>query len=840
MSDVALTRFTTELAADRSGGDGIEMRAPIDDVAWYDFTSYEYLLDPAILTQPEAADDFSLAPPVIDDLVDSGTPTGDLTVFTTQLSAAISAHYLQIGNRTVTFSIPIRALGFDHAVATQLAVDALHLSGALSKLLELFWPLEPQARLNMINAITALLPPPAGTLSIERMSELADVVALGMAGDPRFWYGRLVVKWTEIAAAMQAQFAPHPQSAPGGSPQPQPQPTAPEHGYAFDLFDPDTRVANLGLRLVHRQEWRQLGTQAGDVVRTIPLGPKQVEKVSTRVFRRTKVTKTSEQLKTVESSTETADTTKDSSEVANEASKSFGWHAEAEATGQWGWGSAKVSGGVKSDSEAKSSEKSSRLAETMQKTANRIRSETKVVVATESETQFEQTTSSEIQNPNDEIAVTFVYRKLQSQYEVFTSLADVTPVVMVAERVPLPAQVTTSWILRYDWIIAKALLDDSLRDTLSSLARTAPLGNGGTLVEDTKTVMNQSVASLGVVARNSSNLSLSEVDITQEAQRAYQQAMRDESERSRQQALRSSQEERLLRHVRDNILHYCRAIWSQEDPEQRVLRYRRQGVMVPTRFEIAGTSLEELLSILEAGGDPELTGWFVASEDIADRLSVADVMQPSVPIGFVGNYAVFPIRATSFSDPIMPFDILLTAYLEIDDDGNAKVVDPDLRRIRKKYDGVDTSAEVESLETRLEMADVVPELRLAYRVARELDAATGDTGAAVQAFFGDDGQFEGYYPDFVFRKGRTRKIVLDTNNVVVDVLPGRVSLMEAFKRAHRLIDVKKAEQELIRRQKLIDAGHYGDPEVDKVTVITGKADATLVNVAAATEAVETG
>ena len=150
--------------------------------------------------------------------------------------------------------------------------------------------------------------------------------------------------------------------------------------YTFDPYTPYSW--NIGLRYLYRQEWRPLGIQRGETVKTIPLGPKQVEKFSTKIVKRTKVTTTSESLKAVETTTETSDTTKDSAEIVNEASKTFGWHVEAEASASWGWGSAKVSGGVKSDSEKKAKTTSNQLSETMQKTASKIRTESKIVVST--------------------------------------------------------------------------------------------------------------------------------------------------------------------------------------------------------------------------------------------------------------------------------------------------------------------------------------------------------------------------------------------------------------------------------------------------------------------------
>jgi len=225
----------------------------------------------------------------------------------------------------------------------------------------------------------------------------------------------------------------------------------------------------------------------------------------------------------------------------------------------------------------------------LQKTAGKLRTETKVVVSTESESTSEVTTASEIQNPNDEIALTYVYSKLQRQYEVFASLAEVANIVMVAEPVPLPEQVTLAWIKRHDWMIAQALLDDSYRDTLSGLSQDVEPSDAGSLSADMKSAMDTSLGHLGALALNT-GIAINQVDVAQEAERGYQEAVKSQAEAARQRNQIQRNRQRLIQHVCDNILHYCRAIWSHEDPDQRLLRYRRAGIVVPTRFRFVGNA----------------------------------------------------------------------------------------------------------------------------------------------------------------------------------------------------------------------------------------------------------
>ena len=87
-------------------------------------------------------------------------------------------------------------------------------------------------------------------------------------------------------------------------------------------------------------------------------------------------------------------------------------------------------------------------------------------MSTESESEFETSTATEIQNPNEEIPLTYVYSKLQKQYEIHTQLSEIHNVIMIAEPIPKPWEITLDWIRRYDWILGRALLDESFRNTL--------------------------------------------------------------------------------------------------------------------------------------------------------------------------------------------------------------------------------------------------------------------------------------------------------------------------------------------------------------------------------------
>ena len=61
-------------------------------------------------------------------------------------------------------------------------------------------------------------------------------------------------------------------------------------------------------------------------------------------------------------------------------------------------------------------------------------------------------------------------RELQKTYRVCEQLFRVQPVVLVAQEVPSPDQITEAWVISNDWILNRCLLDDSFRPTLRYLA----------------------------------------------------------------------------------------------------------------------------------------------------------------------------------------------------------------------------------------------------------------------------------------------------------------------------------------------------------------------------------
>ena len=604
----------------------------------------------------------------------------------------------------------------------------------------------------------------------------------------------------------------------------EPDPVAPDH--PFEIFPP--RSINLGLRIVYRQHWRPLGRQKGEVVRTVPLGPGQRERVVTKIVRRRKQVSTLETVTAAETTTETTDSTKDSSEVVREASDTFRWNQDLTVEGKFFGIGARSQTTLGGNQEEKSRRTSSHLSESMQKTASKMRRETKVVVSTEAEETVEHESSSEIVNPNNEIAITYEYHRMQHQYEVWTYLGEVQSVLFVAEHVPTPGEIDDAWIRRHDWILAKALLDESLRAVLNELIQDVEeddaLGVAPGAADNPFRGMLQTAT--GKFAQfneaAAANQALTLPDIYAEPLRAFRQHLQDSTARDRANRLRGIRRGRLRRHLRDHVLHYCRAIWAHEDADQRMLRYKKENRRVPLAWL------------------PDFQGgWAPAGTDAP----LWELIDPTGPLGFVGNYAVFAVHA-------LPEGPRREPALEVEVPGGH--VDPfpfpPLRLehvfaiLRGPYVGPDRRLRDPALDAFRHEAQEVAAQNPALLAAPPQDLVI-DVLSYLPALGKPLARPDGlvaYAPDrlargalsveeyalYLYRRNGTRRFLVDSNNLYLRIDAGEGAALEPFKRAHRYIDVLKAWADLRtaeakneRRQALLDEPAAYDPDIAKVIVV---------------------
>jgi len=84
------------------------------------------------------------------------------------------------------------------------------------------------------------------------------------------------------------------------------------------------------------------------------------------------------------------------------------------------------------------------------------------------------------------------------------------------------------------------------------------------------------------------------------------------------------------------------------------------------------------------------------------------------------------------------------------------------------------------------------------------------------------------YHLYLLLKEHTRRFLLETNNLIVDLDVGQTPALEEFKRLHRVVDVLKELEDAARRQlentrrsERLSGGDFADPDVEQVTVIGG-------------------
>jgi hypothetical protein len=240
--------------------------------------------------------------------------------------------------------------------------------------------------------------------------------------------------------------------------------------YAFDVFAKDS--INFALMITYRQTWQPKNYQVGDLVSTIPLAPREVRRYTTKL-----VTKKSRARKELEENLHTRrsernDTSRAESEIIEKASQTSNFKVTAaESIGNDKIYDIKATQEVGGD-QSKASQTTKRdFRESVVKAAQEYRQQHKVELETASSTETEETTFNEIQNPNDELAVTYLFYELQRTYALSERIQRITPVILVANDVPAPHEIDDAWLIRHDWILRRSILDDSFRPALDYLVK---------------------------------------------------------------------------------------------------------------------------------------------------------------------------------------------------------------------------------------------------------------------------------------------------------------------------------------------------------------------------------
>lgn len=634
--------------------------------------------------------------------------------------------------------------------------------------------------------------------------------------------------------------------------------------YRFDIFAPDS--TNYGVMLTYRQTWEPRDYQVGDLVSTIPLAPRETRRYSKRqVVRRNRLQKELEDIQTARSS-ESSSTSRADAEIVRNARNGTSFEQTANATINVGMfeGSFGTRFGV--EAEKSSSDTKRNFREAVLKAAEEYKRQRRLEIETTDSLELESTSSGEISNPNDEIAVTYLFYELQRQYMVAESLHRLAPVVLVAREVPTPDQIDEDWLIAHDWILRRVLLDETQETALDYLAtslagdelaleshhnsmrRQVELVDELTRKEGLQSALAQQTfdelkrlmggantpaeaqqlkeiglalafGPLSLIGGNSgerdaekreeiAKIALERADKGQQeasARLTREVTAMQESVERYTRALQAHFDRvaavtRLRIHVKQNILHYMQAIWDHEPADQRY--FALYNIQVPwieeadlaLRVSLRGRRLSD--EERARGGIGGTEPWF----EISGALPLGSALSGDTPtlqktnrtlsevadldnlLGYKGNYQIFPLKETTYLH-----DYMMQDYVDPVDGG---LRDPDAA-------ASPTTDEI--LEYVCCLSRHEPE-----RLAREREGLLALVESRMAAPVREK-----------------ELIVVPSDSLYIEALPGAHPIMESFKMTHRALDVKKVQAEVrgmelenLRRAARVLAGDQGDPDVD--------------------------
>lgn len=444
--------------------------------------------------------------------------------------------------------------------------------------------------------------------------------------------------------------------------------------YEFTVFaaNKDYHSINFGILNTFRQKWEPISYQAGKLVKTIPLSPKEERKYSVKTTMNLKTTRKEARKNNSSLQNEISSTSRAESEIVAKAHDKSNFNMSVKL--DYSHISSQV--GFSKDAEKDTSQSKKDFREAVIKAVQEYKEERSFEVDTEETVNSEYNESGTVLNPNDEKSLTCLFYELQRRYRVSEQLYRVMPVVLVAQQVPYPNQITEAWIVAHDWIINRVLLDDSFRPTLQYIAQ-KNVGDDFSIRELRKNLRQQRTlvtnlqlefAKLKQDVENKyaameravrerideehekrtfrwwwwwDNPNRPDTPPDPEMAKALEQAATDEHkyaiEKAEKMALnvqrevnalhqitleynaamrehldRITQTRRLIVHIKNNILFYMQAIWSMEPADQRYMRLYK--VMVP-QFEatrtcvVADVPADDIFQSFREPGKVKHTAW---------------------------------------------------------------------------------------------------------------------------------------------------------------------------------------------------------------------------------------
>jgi hypothetical protein len=623
--------------------------------------------------------------------------------------------------------------------------------------------------------------------------------------------------------------------------------------YRFDVFAPAS--INYGVLLNYRQHWQPQSYQVGDLVSTIPLAPQETRKFTTKT-----VVKKTRSVKEIQDSLrsgkdESSETSRVDAEIVERAKNDTNFKANA--SGSYGAAVYKVEGGISSgnDQSVESAQTKKEFHEAVLKTSQEYRNERRMEISTEETREDETTSSREIRNPNDELTVTYLFYELQRRYLVDEALYRATPVIFVANDVPSPDEVDQAWILRYDWIIKRVILDDSFLPALEYLS-TNYTGEEVTLLTLEMEVQHER----DVVDKISQQVQVADIAVNAAGlglQNAQQQQVND---------LQTAESVSFVKSFFDPLnLSQVGKVDDGNSDRARIDMAKDALQRAQTKSDDLKGQLRTELTALQVAIDrytAAATRHFTMLADI-DRLrlhvkdNIIHYMQAiwtyeppdqryfrlynlDVPIFTQGgNIQIIPKTGIGAIDPsrtaysiFWPPPIVSTNTMKLHQVAEIET----LLGFKGNY-MIFPLVNFDNYMAWYLMQDYIHFDDSAGVVAADPDPTAGMTldqlKAAMAAIHAQDpASFAANEPAFeqimmqLLSDATQKMIIVPSKSLYIEALPGTHPLLEDFKLMHRAIDVKKAQAELrkaeienLRLAARLENVELGDPDIDKVVVV---------------------
>lgn len=628
--------------------------------------------------------------------------------------------------------------------------------------------------------------------------------------------------------------------------------------YKFDVFAPNS--INYGLLFTYRQKWEPLSYQVGRLVSSIPLAPKEVRKYSTKtVMTRTRNQKEMREQDT-KSTSEMSSTSRAEQEIINRANSKTSFSLSANGSINFGIGQIGMQTALNTEAEKFSQDTKKNFRESVVKSAEEYRQQIKLEVETTSKDEVEMTNSGEIMNPNDEITVTYLFYELQRRYKISEQLHKITPIILVANEVPTPDKIDYDWLMAHSWILKRVILDkmflnaldylsmsllgeelslevlkENLKiqiDLVSKLTRdiefkssatktaferlTNLIGNTTAKPDDWQkaTDVAMAVFTMGISLFTGGGGSKQVQGTDPEKEREAAQLTFERADKEKQefqstvnkeidklisvtneytQALRRrfdmEHQITLLRiHVKENILYYMQAIWDYEPADQRFFRLYNQTVSWFSGDITEWATLTRVDNPITLSDGTTYTCSLPRTiiHDATPRklIEVADLDNI---LGYKGNYMIFPVRERSYLHNYMMQDCINTAI-------ENTLKDPDEFGNHTTQEIIDYLKCLRTNEP--DRFEAVKEKAIKYINERLLSP-----------------------------RSENDEIVIPTDSLFIEALPGSHPIMEDFKLVHRALDVKKVQAEVrqmelenLRYASRLVEGEREDPNIEKLTI----------------------